>query len=375
MKPRERYLSAVNLQTVDRPPFDLMGTACGLTNKVFQELKDKLGVTTEDRQFRSGQDVSLYNEDVLEALNIDARRVWMRELPEFYINDTCEKFVDEWGVPYEICGNHVQQAGSPLEGAKIEDIENYDFWPDMSDERRINGLQEEAKKLKENTDYAIIGRCPTAGFFERSCWLRGMQQYMMDMALDPDFVEVLNEKVCSLQIELYESYLDACGKFLDVVETADDYGSARGPMVSPDMFRTFLKPWRTKINQAIKKKAPHIKIFHHTCGNVQPLIPDLIDCGIDILNPAQPVEGMEPEVLAEKFGKDICFHGAVDTIAALRGDAEDVKKEICKLRYDFRDCGWILAPANHIQDDIPVENILAMFEGPMEEAGPGGTVR
>jgi uroporphyrinogen decarboxylase len=145
-----------------------------------------------------------------------------------------------------------------------------------------------------------------------------------------------------------------------VIETADDYGSASGLLVSPELFRNLLKPWRTKLNQAIKTKAPHVKIFHHTCGNVMELIPDLIETGIDILNPTQPVPGMEPRELAKRFGNKICFHGGIDTIGVLRKGESDVKKEILRLREQFQGASWIAAPANHLQEDVPPENIHAL---------------
>ena len=184
----------------------------------------------------------------------------------------------------------------------------------------------------------------------------------MDMALNPEFVDALNEKITLLHMELYGAYLDACGEYLDVIETADDYGSNLGLMVSPDSFRSQLKPWRMKLNEFIKSKAPHIKIFHHTCGNISQLIPDFIDLGINILNPVQRLPGMEPAELGSKHGKEICFHGGIDTIDAMRGTVEDARAEFNRVKQGFNGAGWIVAPANHFQDDIPAENIVALYE-------------
>lgn len=362
MSPRERYLAAVNRQDADRPPLDLMGTACGLTDGVFHKLKALMSVTSVDRIFRFGENVKLYNEDLLEALHIDARRVWMRPLPESRPDPGAEESLDEWGISYKRSGAHFQRTGTPLKEATIEDLESYPYWPDMKDPGRVEGLRDEAKRLHDKGKYAVIGRSPTAGFFERGCWMRSMEQYLMDMVTNPEFIEALNEKIVDLQIELYGLYLDACGEFLDVVETADDYGSNLGTIISPDGFRKQLKSWRAKLNKFIKSKAPHIKIFHHTCGNVRVLIPDFIEIGIDILNPVQPVPGMEAIELAKEFGKDMCFHGGLDTITAMRGTEEDVKKEFDNMRTSFRGAAWIVAPANHFQDDVPAENIRTLYE-------------
>lgn len=361
MNGRERYLAAANRQPVDRPPFDLMGTACGLTDGTFARLKTLLRVTSADRAFRKGQNVGLYNADLLDALGIDARRVWLRQLPETEPPAGGGRFTDDWGVAHEKCGNHFQQVSWPLREAELVDIERYTA-PHIGDPRRILGLREEAAALRGQGRAAIIGRSATMGFFEIGCALRGMDTYLMDLIERPKLIEALNEKILGLQMELYGIYLDACGEFLDVIETGDDYGGGTGPLVSPDCFRRMLKPYRARMNAFIRKKAPHIRIFHHTCGNVRRLIPDLIETGIDILNPVQPVPGMEPTRLAREFGRDICFHGAVDTIHVMRGSTEEVRQAARKLCEDFSGASWIVAPANHLQDDVPAENVVALFE-------------
>jgi uroporphyrinogen decarboxylase len=361
MNHRERYLACVNRQSSDRPALDLMGTASGLTDGVYQQLRQRLAPDSAERMFRKGQNVKFYNEAVLEALGIDARRVWLRQLPEETVAADDALFTDMWGVGHTRCGNHVQQVDWPLQDATIADLDRYP-WPDVTDPRLVHGLREEARRLRDEGAYAVVGRSPTSGFFEVGCALRRMDRYMMDLVDAPDFVEALNAKIVELQIALYGHYLDACGEYLDVIETGDDYGSSQGPLISPACFRAQLKPYRARLNNFIKSKAPHIKIFHHTCGNVWKLIPDLIDVGIDILNPVQPVAGMEPVALVREFGKDICFLGGVDTIHVLRGSVEEVRRSALKLRRAFAGGSWIAAPANHVQDDVPAENIQAFYE-------------
>lgn len=361
MNGRERYLAAVNRQPADRPPFDLMGTACGLTDGTFARLKSLLGVSSADRSFRKGQNVGLYNPDLLEALAIDARRVWLRQLPETEPPAGGGRFADDWGVEHEKCGNHFQQVSWPLRDAELKDIERYTV-AHIRDPRRVQGLREEAAALRRQGHAAVIGRSATMGFFEVGCALRGMETYLMDLIERPTLIEALNEKILGLQMELYGLYLDACGEFLDMIETGDDYGGGTGPLVSPDCFRRMLKPYRARMNEFIRKKAPHIRIFHHTCGNVRRLIPDLVATGIHVLNPVQPLPGMEPARLAREFGRDICFHGAVDTINVMRGSVAEVRKAARKLCEDFSGASWIVAPANHLQDDVPAENVVALFE-------------
>jgi uroporphyrinogen decarboxylase len=248
-----------------------------------------------------------------------------------------------------------------LREASLRQIEAYPS-PNAPDPRRVEGLREEASRLRQDGRCAVIGRSATMGFFEVGCALRGMDQYLMDMVEQPALIEALNEKVLQAQMELYGAYLDACGEYLDVIETGDDYGGGAGPLISPAMFRRLLKPYRARLNIFIRKKTPHIRIFHHTCGNVRLLIRDLIDIGVDVLNPVQPVRGMEPAQLARDFGASICFHGGVDTITVLRGSAARVQEATRRLCQDFAGSSWIVAPANHLQDDIPVENIAVLFE-------------
>lgn len=367
MNHRERYLAAVNRQPVDRPPFDLMGTACGLTDNLFARLKTFLGVTSPDRCFRNGQNVKLYNEQLLEALDIDAGRVWLRQLPETEPGSEDAVFRDEWGIEHQKCGNHFQQVGWPLREAGLREIEAYPS-PRARDPRRVEGLREEARRLREDGGCAVIGRSATMGFFEIGCALRGMERYLMDMIDQPALIEALNEKVLQAQIELYGFYLEACGEYLDVIETGDDYGGGSGPLVSPAMFRRLIKPYRARLNRFIRDKAPHIRIFHHTCGNVRLLIPDLVEIGVDLLNPVQPVPGMEPARLAREFGAHVCFHGAVDTIHTMRGSAAQVREAARRLCHDFAGSSWIVAPANHLQDDVPAENIAVLFETVREHA-------
>src|ERR1019366_1157491 len=234
MNSRQRYLAAVNRQPTDRPPFDLMGTACGLTDGTFARLKSLKGVTSPDRCFRKGQNVGLYNPELLAALEVNARRVWLRQLPETEPPATGDRFADDWGIEHEQCGNHFQQVSSPLRDAGLREIERYTV-THISDPRRTDGLREEATRLRQQGTNAIVGRSATMGFFEVGCALRGMELtqsnpsgrvpccalrgmelYLTDLIECPEIIEALNEKILNLQMDLYGLYLDACGEFLDV---------------------------------------------------------------------------------------------------------------------------------------------------------------
>ena len=187
---------------------------------------------------------------------------------------------------------------------------------------------------------------------------------MVDTITDPEFAHALIEKILTVQIEMYGYLLDQVGEYIDIVESGDDYGSQQSLLISPDAYREFIFPARKKLNQAIRQKAPQAKIYLHSCGAIADIIEDLIDCGVDILNPVQTsAAGMDPVTLKDKFGDRICFHGAVDTQKAMTGSVEQVEDEVKRL-IDIlgRDGGFILSSCNHIQSDIPPENVARMFE-------------
>lgn len=187
---------------------------------------------------------------------------------------------------------------------------------------------------------------------------------MVDTITDPEFAHALIEKILKVQIEMYGYLLDQVGEYIDIVESGDDYGSQQSLLISPDAYREFIFPARKKLNKAIRQKAPQAKIYLHSCGAIADIIEDLIDCGVDILNPVQTsAVGMDPVTLKDKFGDRICFHGAVDTQKAMTGSIEQVEDEVKRL-IDIlgRDGGFILSSCNHIQSDIPPENVARMFE-------------
>ena len=158
---------------------------------------------------------------------------------------------------------------------------------------------------------------------------------------------------------------------MDIVETGDDYGTQHSLMLSPDCLEEFILSRRKRLNDMIKEKAPGAKIFLHSCGAVKRCIPNLIACGVDILNPVQTAAAdMNPYDLKREFGDAICFHGGVDTQQALRGTVDDVEEEVKKMLDAMNHRGgYILTSCNHIQNDIPVENIIAMFEAAKKYGG------
>lgn len=372
MTPRERVLATLNHKSPDRLPADLMGTAGCLTDPAYFALRDYLGLKGEGRVFRKGENTSYYDERVLERLGVDFRRVWLRP-PRNWQPVVMEDGAvsDEWGVLRRRLDNY-QSFSAPLGGATVEDLDHYS-WPDPFDPGRVEGLAEEAKRLRETTDYAICARAPSLGLFDMAMRLRGMEHFLTDFADDERFAAALIRKVLEVQLGLYQVFLDAVGPYVDMVETSDDYAGEQSPLISPRSFAQIIAPARRELNAFIKSRAPHAKIFLHSDGAITKLIPQFIEIGVDVLNPVEPdAHGNTPEAL-KCFRSELVFHGHLDTKGALRGSREDVRREVKRVVGGLGSgASYIMAPTNHVQPDIPPENLTEAYSYLREFSSSGG---
>ncbi|MCK4307910.1 hypothetical protein KAW50_06785 [candidate division WOR-3 bacterium] len=265
-------------------------------------------------------------------------------------------------------GLYYDLVGSPLKDAKIEDLGDYP-WPNIKDPERIKGLKEKAKSLHEK-DYLLTIERITGGFFEASFWLRGFEDFYCDLASNPDYACALMDKLLELEMEYWDLLFSEIGDYIDVVLTANDLGGQDGPMISLEMFKKYIKPRMKRLNSFIKKKKPDVFIFFHSCGSVYDLIPDLIETGIDILNPVQVnAKNMDTKRLKKEFGDVLTFWGGgVDTQEILpNGTPQQVKDEIKRRIDDLAPGGgFIFATVHNIQPDVPPGNIMAMWEALQE---------
>ena len=183
--------------------------------------------------------------------------------------------------------------------------------------------------MYENTDYALVARNPiTWGFVDLGCRMRGMQQFLMDMVINPEIVRVMLDRALNIYMKIYDMFLQAVGPYVHIVETPDDIGTQKSMLISPDTYREFIKPVQKKLNALIKDRAPQAKIFMHNDGAITKIIPDLIEIGVEILNPIQPsASGMESEKLKQNFGTELVFHGAVDQ-KPQEGSKEEIRAEV-----------------------------------------------
>lgn len=370
---RERVLLALNHQEADRVPIDLGGWACYFTEGAYRNLLEHLGLRDEP-VINDWFLVEKVSEEVLRRFDVDFRRVSLHPPDGFqtivHLDGT---WTDEWGITKRKIGHHSARLGRivyyaemihpPLAEASTTDLETYS-WPDPYDPGRFRGLAEEVQYLYNNTDYALVASAVGMGIFEQAQWLRGPQQFLMDLLLNKKFALRLIEKVLEFQLAVIERYMDIVGPYVQMVETSDDYGTQVGLIISPTLYREMLQPSHRQLIEKIKEKT-EAKVFLHSCGSISGILEDLIDTGVDVINPVQPLaKDMDSDLLKRRFGGRVVFHGGIDVQRVLPyGSAEEVREEVKRrIRAFGPGGGYILAPAHNIQDDVPPENVVVMFE-------------
>jgi uroporphyrinogen decarboxylase len=237
-------------------------------------------------------------------------------------------------------------------------------WPDPYDPGRTRGLEKDTKSLHETTDFAIVADAIYGGLFETAWWLRGFEKLIVDFYRNVEFVEFLLDRLLELFKAFYTELLRSVGDYVHVVQFGDDYAMQTGLMLSPAVFRRFIKPRLKQLYDHIHA-ATKAKIFHHSCGSVRALIPDLIEAGVDILNPIQlSAANMGPESLKRDFGSSICFHGGLDVQRLLPFEsAENVSKEAERVAKILgARGGYIFATAHNMQAFTPPQNICVAFD-------------
>ena len=232
MTSKERVLAAINHQKTDRIPIDLGGSTCSLVDRAYFALRDYMGIRGDIEPYRKGSNVSYYDERIYDALDIDVRRVYAKQSGLYPKHHPDGTFSNEWGLVQRDTGLYVETVKNPLAEASIEDLDTYE-WPETEKVLDISGMKERAKQLYEENQYAISMRMPCNGIIEIACWLRGMQNFMIDTIADPEFAHKLIDKILEKQMEMYSYMLDEVGEYVDIVESGDDYGSQKSLLMSP----------------------------------------------------------------------------------------------------------------------------------------------
>ncbi|NOZ50655.1 MAG: hypothetical protein GXP37_11510 [Chloroflexi bacterium] len=352
MKHRDRVAMALNHEAPDRCPLQV-----SFTPEFADLLRTDMAIKGHHHHNPHGGGNTYHLEQVLDEDMLLTSVGWANS---YYMDD--KPYVDEWGVgwkpyPYETpfgTGFYTEMASHPL--AVDDAISSYQ----PPDPNRPELYEDAARMVKGFRDeYWIVGVTVTT-IFETAWALRGLEQLMLDMALHPDLAHTI------LDIP-YHYHLTAAKKLVelgvDMIWIGDDIGSQQQMLISPTMWRQFLKPRMANFIAEIKAINPELKVAYHTDGNVWPVIPELIEIGVDVLNPIQPAS-MDPAEIGKAFGDRLCFWGSIDEQYTLPfGTPADVRNEVLqRLRTIGKDGGLILAPTHHVQLDTPMENFWALID-------------
>lgn len=371
MTSRERVETALNHEEPDRVPLDIGGCNCTtLSVEAYEKLKKHMGVSYPTRILSEIWRLPYLDEEVMihlgsdvRPININPPRKWTPPSSE---PGTC---IDEWGCKWRKSsydgGYYWELAEFPLANATMADIETYS-WPDPEDPGRFEGLDEKIERLKD-TPYALLGDPGFKMFWERFYMLRGFEQALVDLVSNEELVHALMEKIFEINVAVTKRFLEVTGPYLTVVRTADDLATQESLLISPETYRKMIKPYHKKFNAFIKQYTD-AKIFYHCCGNITPLLDDLIQAGVEILNPIQVSMMGNPAELKSKYGDMLTFWGGIDIQKVMScGSPEEVRDEVSKrIRQFGPGGGYVVAAAHNIQVDVPACNVLAMSRAARE---------
>ncbi|HEX2394019.1 MAG TPA: uroporphyrinogen decarboxylase family protein [Bacteroidales bacterium] len=353
MKHRDRVIKALNRETTDRPPFQAT-----FTPEFARRLRRNLGLKDSANHDPHCGRWNGYELEI--ATGQDAFQCGIGWFTNYYLNT--QPYTDEWGVnwrtdPYNTPfgeGVYTNLTEGPLKEDSA--VDSYRA-PDPGRPELYTNLERLIRYYKD--EYYIIGRLHCTVF--ESAWaLRGFEQLMMDFYLNPDLAQRILELTFNYHLIVARNM---ALKGVDMIWLGDDLGGQEGLLIPPEIWREFLKPLMKSIIDEIRNINPVIKIAYHTDGNNYDVIPELIEIGIDVLNPVQP-ECMDPVLLKEKYGNELCFFGAIPVQSTLPlGTPQQIHKEVDHLKNTLgKNGGWICAPTHHLQLDTPMENFRALLD-------------
>ncbi|KAA3657112.1 MAG: methyltransferase [Calditrichaeota bacterium] len=389
MTSRQRILTTLRHEEPDKIPIDLGGMgSTGIMAIAYNKLKQHLGFpATTTRISDITQQLAEIEREILDYFEVDVISLensfqvdgpeWLDwQLPDgspakIHSSHALEWRDDRWVL---MDGSRVaaqmppaclyfESCNPPLENAISEsEIHNHP-WPFFTDEK-LRRLEQKAKQLYEETDYAIMGNFG-GSIVEYAESLRGWANFMLDLVANPDFVSALLGKMTEVHLKNLQAYLQAVGPYIQIIQMGDDLGAQNAPQFSPDLYRELIKPFHKQIYQYARQQS-NAKVFLHSCGSIYDFIPDLIDAGVDIFNPVQfTAAKMETQKLKQEFGDRITFWGGgVDTQHVLPcGTPEEIAEQVAQQFYILAPGGgYVFSAVHNIQANVLVENILALFE-------------
>ncbi len=364
---KERVLMCLEHRQPDRVPLDLGGAFVTTMNVVaYQRLRRALRLSGNGSLLREQTQSVFIDEDVRQILGVDVIGLFERPpRPDLERPSPGRNLVSEWGVSYrqaEGFGAPYTPVSQPLAQATLDDLERYP-WPDPLAPARFAGLAEEAAALKTSS-YAVVGNLGWTEIFGVAWYLRGFENFMIDLVANQDFAHALMRRITDFQKARYARFLELASGSIDVILFCDDMGGEDGLFLSPRTYREMIKPYHAELLQLVKSRTK-ARIMFHSCGSVVALLDDFIEIGLDILNPVQvAARGMDTAELKRRYGRRISFWGAIDTQQVLpRGTPDDVRAEVRRRIADLaRGGGFVVAPVHVVQADVPPENVIALCQ-------------
>lgn len=378
MNSRERVVTALNHEEPDRLPIDLGGTVVtSIAKSTYAALREHLKLPKVPIQtLEAAQQVAVVDEDVLERFGIDVIPVFADPPSTGPLQIVDEpggssSFKDDFGATLRCPkgGFYYDWQEFPLSEPSIEAMRQMP-WPDPADPARYRSLRRRVEQLRQTSDRALFGMAPCGhDLFNQLLRVRGMENGLMDLVAETEFAEAFLDRLTDTIITAQRCYLREVGDLIDIHFTADDFTGQTRPFISPAVYRRMVKPRWARIVEAIKAHTK-AKIFYHGCGAIEPFLPDLIEIGIDIINPVQvSAAGMDTAQLKKKYGKNMAYWGGgCDTQRVLPyGTPAEVRAETMRRIGDLAPGGgFVFNPVHNIQPHVPVENVVAMFQTALE---------
>ena len=362
--PRERVLAALAHEEPDRVPLALWGSWYGVTDPLYFSVLKTLGWEPVP-PFRPAllHSVNYYDDRLLEALHVDVRHVDPGSTGA--ASRPTADGTDAFGLTWETRGPYRSPSGHPLAEATVEAIGEH-VLPTPDELIDAATVRERIRTVGAmEREYAVVGRAVASyGFFEMAQALRGTERFLMDLVEHPDLVEALLDRLVVCYAGLIDRFLDVAGEHLDLLELpGDDFAGNTGPLISPAMFDQLFAERYRRLIAAIKGRCPHVRVVFHSDGVMTAFLPRLIEIGADVFHSVEPLPAWDLGEMKTLHGDRLAFTGGIDIRSALQGEKAGVEAEVrARLRELGPGGGYILAPANHLQPDIPPENLFTLFE-------------
>jgi uroporphyrinogen decarboxylase len=378
MTSRQRVLKSLNHEIPDRVPIDLGGFQTGIHRIAYEQLINHLGIEDEITIMDPVQQLAKPCEELLRRFHVDTRYVTAHG-PDGFDGAIRQDerggrlwhdLTDEFGVVWSMRDDqrlYMDISHHPLAGATVNELEDYPF-PDGVDRTRFTGVRDAAIKMRSETPYAIS--TGIGGVVYEYCWyMRGLEQWFIDMIENPAFCEALLERTLKFWTDYYSGFMGEVGDVVDIVMIGDDLAGQSGPLFSPEFYRRYVKPRQKQLVGHIKSLT-NARIWYHTCGSCTEYIPDLIDNGVDILNPVQIGAGsMDGRALKKQYGDKLTFWGGgIDAQHVLPfAEPGEIRRHVRNNIEIFKpDGGYVFNNVHNIQAGISPENIIALFDAAYE---------